>query len=84
MHAGRIEGATRNLGEPANWDRDAHGLCSILPVRDDDTSAGPGMTSVWFLTSEEIERIKLGAPIYLTVFGRVHPPVAMSVGATPT
>jgi hypothetical protein len=41
------------------------------------------MTSAWFPTPEEIERIKEGAPIYLTVLGAVHPPVAMGVGPRP-
>jgi hypothetical protein len=83
MHVGRIVGATRNLGAPMDWDRDARGPCCGLPVRDDDTTAGPGMTSAWFPTSEEIERINLGAPVHLTVLGRTHPPVAMSVGVAP-
>ncbi len=41
------------------------------------------MTSAWFPTAEEIERISDGAPIYLTIVGAGHPPVAMSVAPRP-
>ena len=83
MHVGRIQGATRNLHAPADWDRDKDGPCLGLPIRDEKTTAGDGMTSAWFPTPEEIERIAQGAPIYLTVLGHVHPPVSMSVGPRP-
>lgn len=83
MHTGRISGATRNLGAPRDWDKDAHGPCGGLPIRDEKTTAGDGMTSAWFPTPEEIERIAAGAPVYLTVLGRVHPPVSMAVGPRP-
>ena len=42
-----------------------------------------GLQSVWFPMPTEIERIKQGAPIYLTVLGQIHPPVAMEVGPEP-
>jgi hypothetical protein len=83
MHVGRISGATRNLGAPIDWDKDEQGPCGGLPIRDEPTSAGPSMTSAWFPTPEEIQRISEGAPIYLTVIGRVHPPVAIHVGSRP-
>ena len=83
MHSGRITGATRHLGAPEGWDKGRQGACGSLAVRDDDTSAGHGMTSAWFPTPAEIDRIARGAPIYLTIIGNDHPPVAMSVGATP-
>ena len=83
MHSGRITGATRHLSAPQGWDKERQGVCVGLAVRDDDTSAGHGMTSAWFPTPAEIERIARGAPIYLTIIGDVHPPVAMGVGATP-
>lgn len=83
MEIGRIENATRNLGAPAGWDEKANGPCGTLPIRDEKTTAGPGMTSAWFPTPAELERLAGGAPIYLTVVGTVHPPVAMDVGAVP-
>lgn len=83
MHVGRIENATRNLGAPSDWDKATQGPCGGLPIRDEQTGAGQGMTSAWFPTPEEIERIASGAPVYLTVLGTVHPPVSMGVGPRP-
>lgn len=83
MHVGRIIGATRNLGAPRGWEKDKHGICGGLPIRDELTTAGPGMTSAWLPTPEEITQIQAGAPIYLTVLGSVHPPVSMQVGVAP-
>jgi hypothetical protein len=78
MHPGRVSNATHVLGKPKDWKVEEPGHCS-LAVREEKTTAGPGMTSAWFPTPEEIERIRNGAPIYLTVVGEVHPPVSMSV-----
>jgi hypothetical protein len=83
MHAGRIADATHVLGAPKEWDVEKHGHCGRLAVRVEKTTAGEGMTSAWFPTPEEIERIRKGAPVYLTIIGAVHPPVAMAVGPTP-
>lgn len=83
MHVGRILGATRNLGAPADWDKSKHGICGGLPIRDEPTTVGPGMTSAWLPTPEEIARISAGAPVYLTVLGQIHPPVSMAVGPAP-
>ncbi|MCR4340138.1 MAG: hypothetical protein NUW01_09680 [Gemmatimonadaceae bacterium] len=83
MHTGRISGFTRFLGAPRDWDEAKDGHCGGLAIRDEKTTAGLGMTSAWFPTPEEIERIKAGAPIYLTVLGQVHPPVCMAVGSPP-
>jgi hypothetical protein len=83
MLVGRIDGATRNFGAPHDWDKATRGPCGSLPIRDELTTAGPGMTSAWLPTPEEIEKIKAGAPVYLTVFGNVHPPVSMAVGPIP-
>lgn len=83
MHIGHISGATRNLAAPSDWDKATNGPCLGLPIRDERTSAGKVMVSAWFPTSEEIERIQAGAPIYLGVYGSAHPPVSMSVGPRP-
>lgn len=83
MHVGRIVGATRNLGAPPGWEKEKHGACGGLPIRDELTTAGQGMKSAWFPTPEEIKRIAAGAPIHLFVLGTVHPPVYMRVGAKP-
>ena len=84
MQAGRIDGATRNLGAPRGWDERRQGRCGGLAVRDQTTAAGPAMTSAWFPTEAEIARLRAGAPVYLTVVGGIHPPVAMAVGPAST
>jgi hypothetical protein len=83
MLVGRIDGANIVLGAPRDWDKAKHGHCGGLPVRAELTTAGRGMTSAWFPNADEIVRIQHGAPVYLTVIGEVHPPVAMSVGPVP-
>lgn len=83
MHVGRIQNATRNLVAPVDWDKDKHGACGGLPIRDENTTAGKAMVSAWFPTPDEIKRIVEGAPIYLIVVGQVHPPVDMRVGPRP-
>lgn len=78
-----IGGATRRLGAPADWDKQRDGHCGGLAVRDERTTAGPGMTSAWQPTPEELARLNAGASVHLTVLGMVHPPVSMSVGLAP-
>lgn len=81
MHAGRIQGATRTLGAPPDWDERRDGHCGGLPVRDEMFAPDlPAMTSAWFPTPEEIDAMQRGAPIYLRVIGRTHPPVSVFVG----
>jgi hypothetical protein len=84
VHSGRINHSTRTLGAPPGWDHDKQGQCGHLAIRDVMTMAGTAMQSVWFPTPGELERLKAGAPVYLTILGLVHPPVAMEVGRVPT
>jgi hypothetical protein len=81
MIIGRIEGATRELGKPANWDETNPGqTCQSLPVVDIPPElGGPQMVSAWFPTPDEVQRIVAGEPVYLAVFGTVHPPVCVWV-----
>lgn len=84
MLIARIEGATRNLGAPPGWERDKHGTCGGLPIRDELSASDlPCMTSAWTPTPEELARLNAGASIHLTVLGTAHPPVAMAVGEAP-
>lgn len=81
MLVGRIEGATRVMGERQ---AEYHGL----PIRDermDVPGVGdcPAMRSAWFPTPAEMERLLSGAPIYLVVLGVGHPPVTLEVGDPP-
>ena len=83
MHTGHIQNATRILNAPKNWNKERDGICGTLPIRDEETTAGITMVSAWYPTPEEMGRILAGAPIYLYVVGKVHPPVSMSVGPRP-
>lgn len=84
MLVNRIQGATRNLGKPSDWD-DSKGNCVSLPIRDEVLSGGiPCMVSSWQPTPEEAERIAAGAPIWLRIVGVSHPPVSLEVSAPPS
>lgn len=76
MLIGRIEGATRIMGESQDEYQN-------LPIRDVATHEGNSMMSAWMPTPDEIERIKNGAPIYLSIYGIRHPPVMLTVGVPP-
>jgi hypothetical protein len=73
----RVKGATRVL-------RGKKGHLG-LPVRDTRTEAGtPCMQSAWEPTPAELERLRAGAHVILTVLGRVHPTVRVEVGEKPS
>jgi hypothetical protein len=72
----RIEGATRHLGAPKDWNPDKDGQCGHLAILDVELAGGlPAMVSAWEPTPEEIEAINAGSPIYLRIVGNQHPPV---------
>ena len=78
MIPGAIQGATKSYGKPAGMTDDE---CGSLLVREGHEGDWPTMTSAWYPTPEEVERLRAGAPVYLTIFGAGgHPPVALSVG----
>lgn len=81
MHVGHIRGVTRNLGAPANWDREKDGICGGLPIRDEVQGRLRVMTSAWLPTPEELASLNAGAPVYLRVVGTGHPPVMVYVEA---
>lgn len=79
MISGRIEGATRTLGKSQGY----LGL-SIRDELQNTTTDGPEtptMVSAWFPTPDELSRLVEGAPLYLHVVGRAHPPVSLTVGS---
>jgi hypothetical protein len=81
MIIGRIRGATRVLGKPANW-HETHPdqECGELAIVDIPAEqGGPQMVSAWFPTPEEMMLLRSGQPVYLSIFGTVHPPVALWV-----
>lgn len=75
----RIHGATRYLGAPRGWEPDKDGDCSHLAILDVESDYGPRMISAWEPTPAELEALQSGAPVYLQIVGRAHPPVMMWV-----
>ena len=75
----KIEGFTRELGKPVDWDDSKGMACASLPIIDTEANGHPVMISGWKPTAEELECLNNGAPIYLGVCGTVHPPVFLSV-----
>lgn len=82
MKAVDLSGRTRAVGAPLNWDYEKDGDCNVLPVRDgvDPDNGFSTMTSAWMPCPEEIEALKHGLPILLTIFGTGHPVVSLGVG----
>ncbi len=79
-----IEGYTRALGAPKDWDPDRDGYCGTLPIIDMRNDQNlPVMISAWEPTPREIEAMQAGAAVYLQVVGMGHPPVWMWVGDKP-
>ena len=42
-------------------------------------NTGDGFVSAWFPTPEELAALNMGAPVYLHILGKVHPPVYVGV-----
>ncbi len=79
----RIEGATRNLGAPPDWNESDPidpTKCHVLPIRDMMTDEGNFMVSAWEFTPAEIERLKAGETLKLGIRGTGHPVVFLAVG----
>lgn len=82
MLIARIEGATRELGKPDNWPEGQE--CLTLPIKDVELEDGtPVMASAWQPDAQEIQRIVQGGHVILWVWGRGHPPVAITVAEAP-
>lgn len=70
MLIGHIRGATHILRGPADMDN-----CADLPVIRDEGR----MVSAWLPTPEELRLLNSGQPVYLHIWGSVHPPVVLTV-----
>lgn len=79
MIPNRIQGATRNLGAPADWVDDEHGPCSHLPILDRVIDGLPWMTSAWTPLPEELEALAKGGSVLLSIQGVSHPVISMGV-----
>ncbi len=77
MTPGRIKGATHRMGAPKGWERDKHGHCADLYVRQD----GNVYESAWEPTPDELAAIAAGKPIILRIVGS-QPPVMIEVEGT--
>lgn len=84
MLIGRIPGATRFLGAPANWNEQTDTHCAVLPILDYDVDGNNVMASAWEPTPDEIAAIVAGAKVHLHIWGSGHPVVAMTVGQPPS
>lgn len=73
----RINGATRVLGAPPDWNPDTQGPCCGLAIRDDLVDQMPYMTSAWEPTPADLAVLNAGGRIMLRIAGGGHPPVAM-------
>lgn len=81
MEIGRIASCTRVLGKRQGY--------AGLPVRDETFTCSvngpdtPKMLTAWFPSPEELEALLNGAPIIVSIIGRDHPPIMLSVGDLP-
>lgn len=81
MIPGMVEGCTRRLRAPPNWNEAEHGKCSSLPIKDSEFEGRRWMQSVWHPTPDEIDRIIAGGAVQLSIEGVLHPVVALDVTA---
>lgn len=70
-----IAGVSRVLGKSQGY--------IGLPVRDEEREGVPAMTTAWEPTPEEIDAIRAGAKIEITILGTAHPPIIVGVGNLP-
>lgn len=79
----RIEGCTRVLGAPANWDPDRDGHCGGLAIRDEAEGPMPLMVSAWEPTPAELAALNSGGRVMLRLVGVGHPPVMIWAEPSP-
>lgn len=81
MKPGKIDDATRTLGQPIDWNPDMDGQCGALEISDRRVGTINRMHSAWELSDAERAAIAAGGRVILTVCGDVHPPVSLIVEA---
>lgn len=82
MNPVKIAGETRSIGKPHNWEDATHGQCGALSVRDGVSVGLRTMASAWRPSEIELELLKAGHPLLLTIYGETHPVVSLGVGTT--
>jgi hypothetical protein len=79
-----IAGATRVLGKGQGYiPLPLRDEIQTVRLRDGSEHAAPFMVTAWQPTPQEMAAIAKGAPIYLHLQGRSHPPVRLEVGEPP-
>lgn len=81
MIPARIANATRTLGQPVDWD--AETPVGTLWIRDEMVEGVNFMRSAWTPTPAELDRLRTGATVILSIAGVSHPVVNMEVGEPP-
>lgn len=76
----RIEGATRVLGAPEDWNEKIVGKCYGLPVLDTTCEGLSVMISAWQPSPEELKQLIAGETLKLWIIGTSHPVVSLTVG----
>ena len=79
MEIKTINGHTRVLNAPENWDQNK-GECVGLPVLDTVTENGNCMISEWQPEPDDLKLLNMGMPLHLWIYGTTHPVVSISVG----
>ena len=80
MKAIVISRSNNVLVKPKNWDDQSMGRCFDLHTRGTIQQGVPQSESAWLPTEAELAALNRGMPIILTILGRQHPPVMVSVG----
>jgi len=74
-----IPGANRVFQPPRDWDVERQGPCEPLPVLD----SGEFFQSAWMPEPAELECMRAGAPVIITIWGRNLPPHGVNVMPKP-
>lgn len=74
-----IQGFTRDLGKPRDWDEARQGPCGSLPIRDEVHHNTPVMLSQWKPDANDLAVLNAGGVIELCICGTTHPPVSVIV-----
>lgn len=77
----RIEGFTRELGKPPDWDNEENGKCHSLAIRDVMAEGLPYMVSAWSFTKAEIDQLLAGETLKVWIQDVYHPVIALTVGS---
>lgn len=81
MNKSTVDGANHKFTAPRGWESRGGpdmGPCGDLDVRVDFVGSTYTFTSAWVPTEAELDRLRAGKPVLLTIVG-AQPPVALTV-----